>query len=168
MDKNTAAARVDVFGKSVTTRPSHHRASLPKDCGTEHFREFEKRMVKIANETRAANPSAGGSNIFSLGSSTCPFVDVMLTKGMATAQMRWARYFLIDTWYGMQELPRASLNITDDLRLALSWFTGVDAFEWDASYVSVYYMRLCRVGRLKQFLTNVDSNVTKKETNMSV
>ena len=72
-------------------------------------------------------------------------------------QRNWARNVLVSAWNDFIGGYDDKLSISDELRLALSWFSGVDVFAWDRSYVSEFFIHLSRFGDLKKYLCSKSS-----------
>ena len=77
------------------------------------------------------------------------FIYGRMSERMTEAQKAWAKNFLVSSWNNPMIRCRSRLRISDDLVLALSWFTGVDIFNWRFNNVAQLFFHICHFGGLK-------------------
>ena len=77
---------------------------------------------------------------------------VKMSSAFVSAQRRWALNFLIGTWHDRGKSLRHHLQVCDNLRLSLSWYSGMDLFSWESKRVIEYFVQLCTEGKLKVYI----------------
>ena len=155
---------VSLSNKSIPQVPDLKRKlpRVPQVYGS--LNEFQRRIKNSADRVVFARPYAMGSTIFAKDSCSSSFLYGRFSEEMMKVQKSWARNVLISTWNDFIRRCDGQLLISDELRLALSWFSGVDVFAWDQSYVSEFFIHLSRFGDLKKCLCS-KSFLTKDRSN---
>ena len=114
----------------------------------QHYERNQRRVKFFADKAVFSRPYAMGSPIFSKTSEDS-FIYGRMSEKMTDAQKAWAKNFLVSAWHNPAIRCRSRLKISDDLVLALSWFTGVDIFNWRFSNVAQLFFHICHFGGLK-------------------
>ena len=114
----------------------------------QHYERNQRRVKFFADKAVFSRPYAMGSPIFSKTSEDS-FIYGRMSEKMTEAQKTWAKKFLISSWNNPMIRCRGRLRMSDDLVLALSWFTGVDIFNWRTGNASQLFFHICHYGGLK-------------------
>ena len=114
----------------------------------QHYDRHQRRVKFFADKAVFSRPYAMGSPIFSKASEDS-FIYGRMSEKMTEVQKTWAKNFLVSTWNNPAIRCRSRLKISDDLILALSWFTGVDVFKWRCSNLAQLFFHICHFGGLK-------------------
>ena len=114
----------------------------------QHYERQQRRVQFFADKAVFSRPYTMGSPIFSKASEDS-FIYARMSERMTEAQKTWAKNFLVSAWNNPAIRCGSRLKISDDLMLALSWFTGVDVFEWRSSNLAQLFYHICRFGGLK-------------------
>ena len=114
----------------------------------QHYERNQRRVKFFADKAVFSQSYAMGSRIFSTASEDC-FIYGRMSERMTEAQKTWAKNFLVSSWNNPMIRCRSRLRISDDLVLALSWFTGVDIFSWRFNNVAQLFFHICHFGGLK-------------------
>ena len=114
----------------------------------QHYERQQRRVKFFADKAVFSRPYAMGSPIFSEQSEDS-FIYARMSERMTDVQKTWAKNVLIATWHDPSIRCRTRLRVSDELRLALSWFTGVDVFKWRVSSLTQLFFHICHFGGLK-------------------
>jgi hypothetical protein len=114
----------------------------------QHYERHQRRVKFFADKAVFSRPYAMGPPIFSEASEDS-FIYARMSEKMTEVQKTWAKNFLVSAWNDPAIRCGNRLKISDDLILALSWFTGVDVFKWRCSNLAQLFFHICYFGGLK-------------------
>ena len=114
----------------------------------QHYERQQRRVKFFADKAVFSRPHAMGSSIFSMASEDS-FVYGRMSERMTEVQKTWAKNFLVSAWNDPKIRHQSRLRISDNLVLALSWFTGVDIFKWRSSNITQLFFHIFHFGGLK-------------------
>ena len=128
----------------------------------QHYERHQRRVKFFADKAVFSRPYAMGSPIFSKASEDS-FIYARMSAKMTEVQKTWAKNFLVSTWNNPAIRCRSRLKISDDLILALSWFTGVDVFKWRCSNLAQLFYHICHFGGLKDECKTASNRLTSQK-----
>ncbi len=112
------------------------------------LKQFQKRQQlidELAKRNVFNRPQSMGATIFAVQTADM-FVYGRMSEPMVRAQKEWARNYLVSAWSDCAIRNGNQVRVSAELRLALSWYSGIDIFSWSMKYTQDFYFHLCRFG----------------------